>query len=256
MRKVARSDNIDKIVLLFLQEIYALEGFLKYKRFFMPRVFIFGDSTAAAKEEKARPETGWGECFSPYLAPGWILDNRAVNGRSTKQVLANGEFFNALSLASFGDVALIQYGHNESKSDEERHTEPWTSFMDNLIYMAQCLVQKGVSVYFLTPIARRKFIDGMPVDTHGDYPKAMKDVASSLNIPVIDMTEKTMELLRAEGDEGSMKFFMHFPAGVYPNYPLGDEDDTHLRPLGAQTVASMVNDSLKKYSPSFLRMNG
>ena len=34
----------------------------------MPRLFIFGDSTAAAKEDKARPETGWGECFSRYLS--------------------------------------------------------------------------------------------------------------------------------------------------------------------------------------------
>ena len=53
------------------------------------------------------------------------------------------------------------------------------------IYMAQCLVQKGVSVYFLTPIARRKFIDGIPVDTHGDYPKAMKDVADGMK-PLTD----------------------------------------------------------------------
>ena len=212
----------------------------------MPRVFIFGDSTAATKEEKARPETGWGECFSPYLAPGWVLDNRAVNGRSTKQVLANGEFFNALALASFGDVALIQYGHNESKSDEERHTEPWTSFMDNLIYMAQCLVQKGVSVYFLTPIARRKFIDGMPVDTHGDYPAAMKAAANQAGCPCVDLTMPTMIELQEAGDEGSKRYFMNFGPGLYPNYPDGNVDDTHLRPDGAEWIASLAYRDLKR----------
>ena len=219
----------------------------------MHRLFIVGDSTAAPKEESARPETGWGECFSPFLSSDWVLDNRAINGRSSKQVLSNGDFFNALSSSSSGDAALIQYGHNESKSDEERHTEPWTSFKDNLTYMANAFKRKGVSVFFLTPIARRKFVEGELVDTHGDYPKAVKELAYELSIPVLDMTEATMALLRREGDERSKEFFMHFAPGLYPNYPEGDDDDTHLRPLGAETVASMIYELLKPYNPSFIR---
>ena len=109
----------------------------------MNRVFILGDSTAAPKEEAARPETGWGECFSPFLDSSWVLENRAVNGRSTKLALSNGDFFNALASCCEGDAALIQYGHNESKPDEERHTEPWTSFKDNLTYMANAFRKKG-----------------------------------------------------------------------------------------------------------------
>lgn len=219
----------------------------------MNRVFILGDSTAAPKEEAARPETGWGECFSPFLDSSWVLENRAVNGRSTKLALSNGDFFNALASCCEGDAALIQYGHNESKPDEERHTEPWTSFKDNLTYMANAFRKKGVDVYLLTPIARRRFVDGELQDTHGDYPKAVREVASELGLPLVDMTRDTMELLRREGVEKSKEYFMNFSGGIYPNYPDGDEDNTHLRPLGAKTIATMIYNSLKEYSPSFLR---
>lgn len=219
----------------------------------MPKLFIFGDSTAAPKDDSARPETGWGECFSIYLSPSWTLENRAVNGRSTRQVLLNGEFFKALSAAEKGDAALIQYGHNESKIDEERHTEPWTSFRDNLTYMANSLRNKGVSVFFLTPIARRSFVDGKIMDTHGDYPKAMIETAEELKIPYVDMTAITMDFLQREGDERSKEYFMNFPAGLYQNYPDGDLDNTHLRPLGAQKIALFVKEGLSTFNPSFLK---
>lgn len=219
----------------------------------MPRLFIFGDSTAAAKEDKVRPETGWGECFSRYLSPSWTLDNRAVNGRSTRLVLSNGDFFRALSDSAEGDAALIQYGHNESKMDEERHTDPWTSFKDNLTYMAIALEKRGVSVYFLTPIARRCFKDGILMDTHGDYPEAMKETAKKLSIPLADMTKATMDMLREAGEDASKEFFMNFAPAIYENYPEGDEDNTHLRPKGAEAVASLVYSLLSQYEPPFLK---
>lgn len=219
----------------------------------MQKVFIFGDSTAAPKRDSARPETGWGECFSKYLSASWTLDNRAINGRSTKQVLSNGEFASALSEIKEGDVALIQYGHNEGKPDEERHTEPWISFRNNLIYMAKAIRNKGAEVIFLTPISQRSFVDGLLEDTHRDYPKAMIVTAKELSIPIIDMTKVTMAVLEALGEEKSKDLFMNFPAGVYENYPEGKEDDTHLRPAGAEKVAQLVYSLLLELNVDFLK---
>ena len=99
----------------------------------MHTVFIFGDSTAAPKKDFTRPETGWGEKFSGYLKAGYQLDNRAINGRSTKDAISRGEFSDALLSAKAGDIALIQYGHNDEKlEDESRGTRPWLEFVDNL----------------------------------------------------------------------------------------------------------------------------
>ncbi len=109
----------------------------------MAKVFLLGDSTCAQKSPDVYPETGWGMCFGKHLAKGWTADNRAINGRSTKMFLDEGAFAACLSDLHGGDYGIIQFGHNENKMDEERHTEPWTSYSANLRYMAQSILQKG-----------------------------------------------------------------------------------------------------------------
>ena len=211
----------------------------------MNTVFILGDSTATVKEESARPETGWGEAFRKYLKPGWRLDNRAVNGRSTKDVIARGEFQAVRDSITSGDLVLIQYGHNDEKLDDaERGAPAWQEYIANLIYMAECVKEKGGRPVFITPIARRKFIDGRLSDTHGDWPAAMKYAAATAGIPCIDMTIPTMVDIAAMGDECSKKMFMNFGPGIYGNYPDGNQDDTHLSVEGAAWVARLISEHL------------
>lgn len=210
------------------------------------RVFLLGDSTCAEKSAEARPETGWGECFQQYLKDGWFVDNRAINGLSTRDMIAKGLFQAIVDDAEPGDVALVQFGHNDSKSeDPSRYSDPWGQYIANLVYMAGKLAGKGVRTVFITSIARRRFSDGLVVDTHGDYPAAMKAAAHQAGCPCLDLTVPTMVMLQREGEEASRKFFMNFAPGLYPNYPEGDSDDTHLRPDGASWIASLVHDGLK-----------
>ena len=215
----------------------------------MKRLTILGDSTAAPKSDKVRPETGWGERFEQYLKPGWFLDNRAANGRSTKDVIANGEFDEVLSVVSPGDIALIQYGHNDEKLDDEtRGARAWHEYAVNLLFMAGKLQQKGVRAIFLTPIARRRFENGFLVDTHGDWPAAMKYAAEQAGTDCIDLTIPSMIGIMKKGEEESKAFFMNFFSGLYENYPEGAEDNTHLRPEGAEWIASLVYEKLSVLS--------
>ncbi len=219
----------------------------------MKKVILLGDSTCAIKTASARPETGWGECFEQYLAPGWELHNLAANGRSSRMILLEGIFLDCYFLASPGEYVLIQFGHNESTPEESRHTEPETSFQANLQYFYDYLsLKRGANLIFISPVARRNFSGGHITDTHGGYPAAMKEVADKNNIPFIDMTRATMELLEKEGDEESRKYFMNFPAGIYPNYPEGNEDNTHLRPAGAELIASLTASALREHKVPFL----
>ncbi len=211
------------------------------------RVFLLGDSTCAPKRPEARPETGWGECFQQYLKDGWFVDNRAINGLSTKDTISKGLFQAVVDTAVPGDLAIIQFGHNDSKSeDPSRYSEPWSLYIANLVYMAEKLKAKGCTVVFLTSIARRRFVDGLIADTHGDYPAAMKAAAHQAGCPCIDMTIPTMVTLQRTGEEESRKYFMNFEPGIYPNYPEGKDDDTHLRPEGAEWIASLVAGELKE----------
>jgi len=68
--------------------------------------------------------------------------------------------------------------------------------------------EKGAIPVFITPTRRRSFDDsGRITLTHGDYPAAMRKVADSLEIPLIDLHQVTKILYEAWGIETSKKAF-------------------------------------------------
>lgn len=218
----------------------------------MRKLFLLGDSTCAIKEESKRPETGWGEMFQPYLGDGWLVVNRAVNGMSTRSCIEKGVFSAVLEEVSDGDAAIIQFGHNDQKEDE-RHTDPWTGYLVNLVYMVDKLRDKGTSAVIATSIPRRRFLSGILQDTHGDYIAAAIAAAHQASVPCINVTLPAMLEYQRIGDEGTRRFHMNFVPGLYANYPDGDDDDTHLRPEGAEFYASLICKLLSVCDVSFLK---
>jgi lysophospholipase L1-like esterase len=216
----------------------------------MNRIFLLGDSTCARKSDDKRPETGWGMTFPSLVDKRWKVVNLAMNGRSTKSFLDEGLFALCLKDLQPGDWVLIQFGHNDSKEDEERHTEPWTSFQDNLSFMADQVLARQARPLLLTPIARRRFdSQGNLIQTHGDYPWALRELAGRKGYPLLDMTEASADLLAASGPDGSKRLFLHLKPNQHPNYPDGIADDTHLNAEGALVIARIICDRLRKAIP-------
>src|SRR6185369_6732768 len=56
----------------------------------------------------------------------------ASSGQSSKSFRDKGRWKQILDRLKPGDFVIIQFGHNDSKPDEERHTEPFGSFKENL----------------------------------------------------------------------------------------------------------------------------
>ncbi|HEX3102711.1 MAG TPA: GDSL-type esterase/lipase family protein, partial [Pyrinomonadaceae bacterium] len=82
-------------------------------------VYIAGDSTAANKTDKARPETGWGEMLQQHFDPAKVkVDNRALNGRSTKSFVDEGHWQKLVDALKKGDFVFIEFGHNDEKKDK------------------------------------------------------------------------------------------------------------------------------------------
>src|SRR2546430_17125227 len=82
-------------------------------------VYLAGDSTCANKTADKRPETGWGEMLQQYFDPAKIkVDNRALNGRSTKSFIDEGHWQAIVSSLKVGDYAFIEFGHNARKKDK------------------------------------------------------------------------------------------------------------------------------------------
>lgn len=215
----------------------------------MATVFLLGDSTCANKSMDLLPETGWGMCFGVFLAFGWKLENHAVNGLSTRSALGKGVYEAMRKRCAKGDWVIIQFGHNDSKPDAERHADPWGEYQDNLRKMVEGIRAQGASAIILSSIERRRFLDGVAQRTLGAYPDAARDVAKELSVPFVPMHVLTRSLYQELGTQASCRLFNHVPRRLWPNYPQGKEDDTHLSLYGAQSIAGIIATSLRGKVP-------
>jgi lysophospholipase L1-like esterase len=210
-------------------------------------IFLAGDSTMAAKLAEKRPETGWGEMLASHFREGTVrIENRAMNGRSTKTFISEGGWKAIIDDLKKGDYVFVQFGHNdESKDKGERYTPP-EDYRKNLIRFVEEVRAKGGNPVLLTPVMRRRFDkDWKFYDTHGEYPGIVRDVAKELKAPLIDMHRSSEVVIVKYGVEGSKKLFLQLKPGENANYPSGIEDNTHFSPLGAGEMAQLAVDGIR-----------
>jgi lysophospholipase L1-like esterase len=200
-------------------------------------VFMIGDSTMADKDPKAAPETGWGQALQSFFKETVKVANHARNGRSSKSFIDEGLWGKVLLVMQPGDYAIIQFGHNDQKPDESRHTDPFTTYKERLKQYVDETRGKGAFPILCTSIVRRKFDEkGSLTDTHGDYPAAMKQVAQELKVPLIDLQFRTNGLVTDLGPEKSKALYL---------YTDKVKDDTHLNAEGATAIARMAAEEIK-----------
>lgn len=215
-------------------------------------VYIIGDSTAANKNPKAFPETGWGMALQAFFTDEVKVDNRAMNGRSAKSFLNEKRWDSVLATLKEGDYVFIQFGHNDEKIDRPTVGTSLTVYRQNLLRYVQETQAKKANPVLMTPIMRRNFKDGVFRDTHQGYPDVVRKLADSLHVPLIDMHRKTERLIVGLGDQASMKLFLHVDSG-HVNYPTGKKDDTHLSPEGAKVIAALAVEGIKELKLSLAK---
>jgi lysophospholipase L1-like esterase len=211
-------------------------------------IYSIGDSTMATKVNPAtNPEFGWCQVLSSFFKPDVVIDNRAVNGRSTKSFIAEKKWEAVCKLLKPGDYVFIQFGHNDSKTtDSLRYTNPHTAYRYNLIKFVKESRAKGAVPILFSPIARRNFNEqGVLISKHETYSMEMRLVALEYNVPFIDMEYLTESLEIAYGPEKSKQLHLHFKPGEVAYYPEGKDDDTHLSIKGATEIAKIAVDQLK-----------
>jgi lysophospholipase L1-like esterase len=194
----------------------------------------------AAKTEDKRPETGWGEKLEAHFRSGSVkVENRAMNGRSTKSFIDEGRWQKIIDDLQKGDWVFIQFGHNDQKKESaDRYASP-EDYRKNLIRFVDEVKAKGGNPLLLTPVVRRRFDkDGKFYDTHGEYPGVVRTVAHEYKVPLIDMHKLSEAVIVRYGVEGSKGLFLQLKPGENANYPKGVEDNTHFSPLGAEEMAT------------------
>ncbi|MFI8509926.1 rhamnogalacturonan acetylesterase [Streptomyces sp. NPDC085460] len=196
-------------------------------------LFVAGDSTAARKYADAAPETGWGMALPFFLHRGITVANHAVNGRSTKSFLDEGRLDAITAALRPGDVLLVQFGHNDSKStDPARYAAPWGAYQDNLRVFVEAARSRGALPVIATSVERRRFdAAGTAQRSLGDYPAAARAVAAATGVPLLDIEALSFALWQRLGPEATKTYF---------NWTATEQDNTHFNPPGAIEVARLV----------------
>ena len=238
-------------------------------------IFIIGDSTAANKDlSKGKLERGWGMALQCYFDDNILVDNHAVNGRSSLSFINEGRWDKVLEKMKPGDYVIIQFGHNDEKAPLDRHTDPGSTFDYNLAkYVRETREHGGIPV-LMNCVVRRNFfvkapendddeklrtstfIDGAKmvegdtlIDTHGLYRIAPRDVAKRMNVHFVDANQITHDLEQGLGTEASKKLHMWYLPDTEPTEPKGKQDNTHYNIYGAHVVAKLLADALCEEIP-------
>lgn len=206
----------------------------------MATVYYCGDSTVTFNKIGTYPQQGMSNALPLFLKDGVQLSAHGHNGRSSKSFQDEGLWEPVKNGLKAGDFLLIQFGHNDEKPDPLRHTDPDTSFKENLRLFIRTARDAGAYPVLHTPIGRRLFDengDFLP-GSHGEYPRAIREVGKEMGVPVIDLTTITENFLAQSGDEATRPLFV---------WPV---DNTHLKFDGAVTMVRFwAQEMLKLGSP-------
>jgi DNA sulfur modification protein DndE len=232
----------------FLIAFISISGFAFLSPDKKATIFLIGDSTCANKPLDNNPERGWGQLLPNFFTNDVEIQNHAVNGRSTKSFINEHRWDTVMSRLKAGDFVMIQFGHNDEKSEDSTRSAPaHTLYKENLIRFINDVRSKAATPVLITPVMRRSFdAQGKFVDSHGDYPAVVKEVGAQMKVDVIDLHKSSEALILKEGAENSKRFFLHIPAGHFKTQKGVREDNTHFSEYGAASMASLVCESIKE----------
>ncbi|WP_066053575.1 rhamnogalacturonan acetylesterase [Robertmurraya korlensis] len=208
------------------------------------KLFLAGDSTVASCPRNEAPMAGWGQVFQSFFTKDVKVLNFAKGGASTNTFIEQGYLDIILEFIQPNDYLFIQFGHNDQKPFG---TEPFTSYPLYLTEYINGAREKGAIPILVTSVHRRNFNEeGRLVNTLGDYPTSMIQLAETLDVQMINLWNKTEKLYESLGSENSKKLFVWFHENEHPNYPDGLQDNTHFCESGAKEIGKLVIEGIKE----------
>ncbi|WP_431998007.1 rhamnogalacturonan acetylesterase [Streptomyces fungicidicus] len=199
------------------------------------QILLVGDSTVC--DQPGDPYSGWGQRLPQYLREGLSVANYADSGESTVSYLGNPLLWDAVRpLIRRGDLVLIQLAHNDKTTDGP-------AYRANLEALVAGVRERGGEPVLVTPVVRRWFntdgtldndtallVNGLGVD----HPAVIRSVAADRDVPLIDLTARTKELVESLGVEGSKALYLYNEK----------RDNTHTSVHGATVYAELVREEL------------
>jgi lysophospholipase L1-like esterase len=226
-------------------------------------ILMCGDSLMRTYTANTVDQTGWGQVLSQFFTSEVTVNNTFPNGgRSSRSFYNEVGRWNlvksalaAAKTAGTPTFVFIMFGHNDEKKITDTDGADYLTFASNnqngtvagtyYDYLERYIVEArelgGIPVLF-SPFVR-EYLAGTPgavtpagqhniaapytgeTTARGDYPAAVKAIASKHDVPVVDITAWSKAMVEAHAAEDTLSY-------VYIS-----SDQTHVRSLGAMLMA-------------------
>lgn len=203
-------------------------------------VALAGDSTVT-------DSAGWGLAFAKLLnAETAECKNFAGGGQSTKSFRDSKKWQQVIDAKPA--YVLIQFGHNDMPGKgPHRETDPATTYAENLARYVDEARAVGAEPILVTSLTRRVFLEGKIRGELKPYAEAMRKVAAEKKVPLVDLFARSVALHDAMGEKESGSFN---PPGKKKDLT----DRTHLNAHGAEVVAGIIAEELRKVAPEMANL--
>ncbi|MGQ1947510.1 GDSL-type esterase/lipase family protein [Geofilum sp. OHC36d9] len=213
------------------------------------KIHTIGDSTMANYDENTTDKRGWGMMLQQFFTADVIVNNRAKSGASSKSFYLEAAYWATVKeQIESGDYVFIQFAHNDEKNGgldgdtvrkytdpnaDYRGTTAQGTYKDYLRAYVNESKALGAIPVLVTSMCR-KYFEGSTIKRKGchdlgddfnvpdtdhtyDYTYAMKEVATELDVELIDLTALTKELFESYGDAACTSLLFCADDSTHPN---------------------------------------
>lgn len=204
------------------------------------KIILAGDSTVTL-------DAGWGAGFIACMGNRAEVTDLAKGGRSSKSFIAEGRWKEVL--AAKPDYVLIQFGHNDQKTDPARGTDPQTTYRQFMNEYVDTAIAAGIKPILVTSISRRQWgKDDKIHSTLQPYADVVKEIATQKHVPVIDLHAKSIEIYERLGKK-EIEAMSPTKAASQPSDDPSEKkattlDGTHFNAKGGAYFGKVVADEL------------
>ncbi|MFC0624151.1 rhamnogalacturonan acetylesterase [Kribbella deserti] len=205
-------------------------------------LFLAGDSTVC--DQANAPYTGWGQRLPQFFNAHLAVANYADSGEGSASFLANDALMPAMEQRiRAGDFVMIQFGHNDKATTA-------ADYRRNLGEILDRVMARGGRPILVTPTVRQLFdstgqlnqtalhVNGLGVN----LPAEMRALATERDVPLIDLTSRSEELVESLGPTDSSALYL-------PE----KKDRTHNSEYGADQMARLLLADLPLPLQHYLR---
>ena len=195
-----------------------------------PKIWLLGDGTMAE----------WGRAFSEHIGNVVEVRNIAQDGLSVKALEEKGGLDSVIIGKVKKDFLMVQLGQNDLNETNVDTYSSLKAFTQELVELVHAVQEKKMVVILCTPLAHPYYNDGVLVNRLGGYAEAVRRVAVSMNVPVIDLEQLSHDWMVNLSEEGVVAYYQNLNTEERPvgEYLLNEE--------GALQIAQMVESSLRQ----------